>query len=148
MHCMVQQLWLHPDTLIMVMWTPIAFLKCPILCWVQNSSHIAGRVFMCVYVFICTYTSVYMYIFRYVLCICGLLSWLSSEESSCQCMRWGFNSWVRKLPWRRKCNPLQYSCMKNSMYRGSWRATVNGIARVRHDLVTKSPPLPYVYTHK
>ena len=31
-------------------------------------------------------------------------------------------------------NPLQYSCLENSMDRGAWRATVHGVARVRHDL--------------
>lgn len=44
---------------------------------------------MCVYVFICTYTSVYMYIFRYVLCICGLsslsrLEWALAQNACSQ----------------------------------------------------------------
>ena len=34
-------------------------------------------------------------------------------------------------------NPLQYSCLLNSMDRGAWRATVHGVARVRHNLATK-----------
>ena len=34
-------------------------------------------------------------------------------------------------------NPLQYSCLENPMDRGVWQATVNGLARVRHDLTTK-----------
>ena len=37
-------------------------------------------------------------------------------------------------------NPLQYSCLENPMDRGAWRATVRGVARVGHDLVTKPPP--------
>ena len=37
-------------------------------------------------------------------------------------------------------NPLQYSCLKNPMDKGAWWATVHGVARVRHDLVTKPPP--------
>ena len=32
-------------------------------------------------------------------------------------------------------NPLQYSCLRNLMDRGAWRAW--GCKRVRHDLVTK-----------
>ena len=36
-------------------------------------------------------------------------------------------------------NPLQYSCLENPMDRGAWRATVHGVARVGHDLVTKPP---------
>jgi len=27
------------------------------------------------------------------------------------------------------CNPLQYSCLEDSMDRGAWRATVYGVAR-------------------
>ena len=34
------------------------------------------------------------------------------------------------------------------MDRGAWRATVCGITRVRHDLATTPPPLPYKITFK
>ena len=37
-------------------------------------------------------------------------------------------------------NPLQYSCLENPIDRGHWWATVHGVTRVRHNLVTKSPP--------
>ena len=40
-------------------------------------------------------------------------------------------------PWRRKCYPLQYSCLENPMDRGVWQATVLRVARVVHDLATK-----------
>ena len=33
-------------------------------------------------------------------------------------------------------NPLQYSCLENPMDRGAWEATVHGVLRVGHDLVT------------
>ena len=36
-------------------------------------------------------------------------------------------------------NPLQYSCLENPIDKGAWQATVHGVARVRHDLVTKPP---------
>ena len=35
----------------------------------------------------------------------------------------------RKIPWRRKYNPLQYSYLENPMDRGAWWATVNGVAK-------------------
>ena len=38
-------------------------------------------------------------------------------------------------------NPLQYSFLENPMGRRAWQATVHGVTRVGHDLVTK--PLPY-----
>ena len=35
-------------------------------------------------------------------------------------------------------NPLHYSLLENSMNRGAWRATVHGVARVGHNLATKT----------
>ena len=34
-------------------------------------------------------------------------------------------------------NPLQYSCLEKPMDKGAWQATVHGVIRVGHDLVTK-----------
>ena len=34
-------------------------------------------------------------------------------------------------------NPLQYSCLGNPIDRGAWWATVQGVTRIGHDLVTK-----------
>ena len=39
-------------------------------------------------------------------------------------------------------NPHQYSCLGNPMDRGAWRATVMGMQKVGHDLVTKPLPPP------
>ena len=39
-------------------------------------------------------------------------------------------------------NPLQYSCLENPMDRGAWQATVHGVQRVEHDLVTE-----HIHTH-
>ena len=44
-----------------------------------------------------------------------------------------FDAWVRKIPWRRKWQPMHYSCLENPMGRGAWRATVHGLQRVGHD---------------
>ena len=54
-------------------------------------------------------------------------------------------TWVRSLgredtQEKGNGNPLQYSCLENSMDRGPGQATVCGVARVRRDLVTKPPP--------
>ena len=39
-----------------------------------------------------------------------------------------FDPWVGKIPWRGvNGNPLQYSCLENSMDRRIWWATVHGI---------------------
>ena len=36
----------------------------------------------------------------------------------------------------------RYSCLGNPLVRGAWQATVLGVPRVSHDLVTKPPPPP------
>ena len=61
---------------------------------------------------------------------------LSGKESTCQAGAMG------SIPESGRSgeangNPLQYSCLGNSMERGTWRATVHGLQRVRHTLVTK-----------
>ena len=33
-----------------------------------------------------------------------------------------------------KCNPLQYSCLENSMDRGAWQAAVHGWGRKESDM--------------
>ena len=40
-----------------------------------------------------------------------------------------FDLCVRKIPWRRNGNPLQYSCLENFMDRRAWQATVHGVAK-------------------
>ena len=36
-------------------------------------------------------------------------------------------------------NQLQYSCLENSIDSRTWQATVHGVIRGEHDLVTKPP---------
>ena len=42
-----------------------------------------------------------------------------------------------RSPGKGNGNPLQYFCLENPMGRGAWQATVHGVTRVGHDLVTK-----------
>ena len=45
-----------------------------------------------------------------------------------------FDSWVRKISWRRHGNPLQYSCLGNPVDRGAWWSTVHGVTKSRTQL--------------
>ena len=59
------------------------------------------------------------------------------KESACQwkrCKRPGYNLWVWKTPGGGNGNPLQYSCLKNSMARGAWWATNYGVTKSRTQL--------------
>ena len=55
--------------------------------------------------------------------------WLIGKEPTCQCRRLGFSSWFGKMPWSRKCNPLQYSFLGDPMDRGDCQATVHGVSK-------------------
>ena len=46
-----------------------------------------------------------------------------------QCWRPKIDPWVRKIPWRRKWQPLQHSCLEDSMNRRAWQATVHGVTK-------------------
>ena len=41
--------------------------------------------------------------------------WLNGKRICLQCKRPRFNTWVGKIPWRRKWQPIHYSCLDNSM---------------------------------
>ena len=43
------------------------------------------------------------------------------KGSTCQCRRYGFDPWLGKIPWRRKWQPRQYSCLENPINRGGWQ---------------------------
>ena len=47
----------------------------------------------------------------------GLSWWLSWQTIWLQCRAHRFNPWIRKITWRRAWEPLQYSCLENSMDR-------------------------------
>ena len=50
---------------------------------------------------------------------------------------WG-EGWAGGTPREGNGNALQYSRLGNPMDRGAWWATVHGVTRVGHDLVTKT----------
>ena len=58
--------------------------------------------------------------------------------------RWQYSSLQghKGFHWRGHGNSLQYSCLEKPRDRGAWRATVRGVGRVGHDLVTIPLPLP------
>ena len=58
--------------------------------------------------------------------------WLSGKEPACQCKRLEFDSWVRKIPWRREWQPTPVFLPGKSMDRGAWWAADQGVAGVRH----------------
>ena len=62
------------------------------------------------------------------------------KESACNAGDLDSSPGSGKSPGEGKDNPLQYPCLDNLMDRGDWQATVDGVARVGHNLATKPPP--------
>ena len=63
------------------------------------------------------------------------------KESACNAGDLGLIPGSGRSPGGGHDNPLQYSYLENRMDRGAWRATVHGVAKVGHDLVTKHSTL-------
>ena len=66
----------------------------------------------------------------------GLPWWLSGKEFAFNAEDTGSIPGSGRSPAEGNGNPLQCSCLEDSMNRGAWRATVHGVG---HDLATKPP---------
>ena len=67
---------------------------------------------------------------------CGLhigiyfyIYWASLVEPACNAGDLGSIPGSGRSPGEGNVNPLQYSCLENSMDRGAWGATVHGVAK-------------------
>ena len=56
---------------------------------------------------------------------------LSGKESACNTGGPGSILGLGRYPGEGNGNPLQYTCLENSMNRGAWKATVHGVAKSR-----------------
>ena len=59
----------------------------------------------------------------------GFLSGSEGKESACSVVDPGLIPGSGRSPGEGNGNPLQYSCLENSMDRGTWWATVHGVAK-------------------
>ena len=55
--------------------------------------------------------------------------WLCGKESACNSGQAGLIPRSEKSTGEENGNPLQYSCLENSIDRGAWRATVHGVTK-------------------
>ena len=59
----------------------------------------------------------------------GSLGGSDSKESACNAGALGSIPGSGRSPGERNGNPLQYSCLENSIDRGTWRSTVHGVEK-------------------
>ena len=62
----------------------------------------------------------------------------NSKESACNAGNPGSISGLGRRPGKGNGNPLQYSCLENSMDRGAWWAPAMGSQRIRHNWETNT----------
>ena len=63
-----------------------------------------------------------------------------------QCMRSRFNSWIRKIPWRREWLPTSVVLPREfHVSRGAWQAIVHGVTELD---MTEWLRFNYTYTHR
>ena len=65
------------------------------------------------------------------------------KESACNAGDPGSIPGLGRSPGKGNGDPLQYSCLKNSMDRGAWRATVHGVAKSRTLLSSQHRVITY-----
>ena len=65
----------------------------------------------------------------YTFLIWGLSGGSDGKESACNAEDPGLIPGLGRYPGGGHGNPLQYSCLKNSMNRGAWWATIHGVAQ-------------------
>ena len=56
------------------------------------------------------------------------------KEFACNAGDPGLIPGSERSPGKGNANPLQYSCLQNSVDRGAWRATVHGVAKSQTQL--------------
>ena len=62
---------------------------------------------------------------------------LDGKESACNAGDSGLSPGSGRSPGERNGNPLQYSCLENSMDRGAWQATAHGVTKSQTRLSDK-----------
>ena len=74
--------------------------------------------------------------------ILGFPGGLDSKEAACSAGDLGSIPELARSPGEGNGNTVQYSGLENPMDRGTWQATVHGVAIVGHGLATKPPYQP------
>ena len=85
---------------------------------------------------------------RYPMKTEGLPWWLSHKESACNVGDVGLIPGSGRSPGKGNGIPLQYFCLGNPKDRRAWWDTVHGVARVRHNLMTKPPQYNLITSHE
>ena len=65
----------------------------------------------------------------YTIILRGFPGGSDSKESACSAGDPGLIPWLGRYPGEGNDNPLQYTCLENSMDRGAWQATVHEVIK-------------------
>ena len=92
-------------------------------------------VFMCLHVSRCVYVLIYIHV--YVCAYTGFPGGSDGKESDRNAGDPSLDLGQEDPLEKGMTNPLQYSCLENSMDRGAWQATVHGVTKSRTQLNDK-----------
>ena len=110
--------------------------------WLQHSKEIVNKKNSWIFVW-----AVKFVLFQHILWTSQVFP--SGKESPCQCQRFKrlrFEPWIKKVPWRRAQQPLQYSCLEKPMDRGAWWATIHRVTKSQTQLKQLSTHnVPYLH---
>ena len=85
---------------------------------------------MCTHIYVCIYIHTHTHTHAHArIYILGFPGGSDSKESAYNAGNPGSIPGLRRSPGEGHGNPLQYSCLRKSMNRGAWRATVSGAAK-------------------
>ena len=80
------------------------------------------------------YSRIFISVIAYPLCITSqVVLMVKNPSANAEDRRCRFNAFARKIPEEGNDNPLQYSCLENSMNRGARWATVHWVVQAGHD---------------
>ena len=71
---------------------------------------------------------------RFTLCTVFVSGGPDGKESACNGVDLGLIPGLGRSPREGNGNPVQYSCLENSMDRGAWKAIVHGVAKSQTEL--------------
>ena len=84
----------------------------------------------------CVFLMQFFFFLRLIMNFKGFLRSSVGKESACNVGDLSSIPGSGRSPGEGNGNPIQDSCLENSMHRGAQQVTVHGITRVGHDLVT------------
>ena len=119
---LVVVVWVKGEIVLPLILTYWGHHLCSSYIYIYIHKYINKQIYIYLYIYI--YTFIYFY-----LTVQGFPDGSDGQESACNAGDPSSIPESGRSPGEGNGNPLQYSCLENSMDRGAWQATVHGVAK-------------------